>query len=58
MTTSNWTPQSWRDKPILQVPTYPDQAKLETAEAQLRKFPPLVFAGEARELKHQLGDVA
>ena len=58
MATSNWTPQSWRDKPILQVPTYPDQAKLEAVEAQLRKFPPLVFAGEARELKHQLGDVA
>ena len=58
MTTSNWTPQSWRDKPILQVPTYPDQQKLESVEAQLRKFPPLVFAGEARELKHQLGDVA
>jgi 3-deoxy-7-phosphoheptulonate synthase len=58
MATSNWTPQSWRDKPILQVPTYPDQGKLESAEAQLRKFPPLVFAGEARELKHQLGDVA
>jgi len=58
MATSNWTPQSWRDKPILQVPTYPDQAKLDSVETQLRKFPPLVFAGEARELKHQLGDVA
>ncbi len=58
MTTSNWTPQSWRDKPILQVPAYPDQARLDAAEAQLKKFPPLVFAGEARELKHQLRDVA
>jgi len=58
MTTSNWTPRSWRDKPILQVPVYPDQAKLDAVEAQLRKFPPLVFAGEARDLTHQLGDVA
>jgi len=58
MATSNWTPQSWRDKPVLQVPTYPDQQKLEAVETQLRKFPPLVFAGEARELQHQLGDVA
>jgi 3-deoxy-7-phosphoheptulonate synthase len=58
MTTSNWTPRSWRDKPILQVPAYPDQARLEAVEAQLAKFPPLVFAGEARELKHQLADVA
>jgi 3-deoxy-7-phosphoheptulonate synthase len=58
MTTSPWTPQSWRDKPILQVPVYPDPVKLEGVEAQLRKFPPLVFAGEARDLKHQLAEVA
>ncbi|WP_055048436.1 class II 3-deoxy-7-phosphoheptulonate synthase [Devosia sp. A16] len=55
---TTWTPQSWRQKPISQVPVYPDPAKLEAAEAQLRKFPPLVFAGEARELKHQLTEVA
>jgi 3-deoxy-7-phosphoheptulonate synthase len=53
-----WTPKSWRDKPISQVPAYPDGVRLEAVEAQLAKFPPLVFAGEARELKHTLGDVA
>jgi 3-deoxy-7-phosphoheptulonate synthase len=58
MPTSNWTPRSWRDRPVLQVPTYPDSARLDAAEAQLRKFTPLVFAGEARELKHQLAEVA
>ncbi len=55
---SNWTPQSWRQKPISQVPSYPDTGKLTAVEAQLAKFPPLVFAGEARELKHSLADVA
>ncbi|HEY9009516.1 MAG TPA: 3-deoxy-7-phosphoheptulonate synthase class II [Devosia sp.] len=55
---SSWTPQSWRKKPISQVPVYPDEGKLAAAEAQLGKFPPLVFAGEARELKHSLGEVA
>src|SRR5690242_10782199 len=55
---SSWTPQSWRQKPISQVPVYPDAGKLEAVEAQLAKFPPLVFAGEARDLKHTLGDVA
>jgi 3-deoxy-7-phosphoheptulonate synthase len=55
---TTWSPRSWRDKPISQVPAYPDTAKLEAAEAQLAKFPPLVFAGEARELKHQLAEVA
>ncbi|HEY0918200.1 class II 3-deoxy-7-phosphoheptulonate synthase [Devosia sp.] len=53
-----WTPQSWREKPISQVPQYPDVARLASVEAQLAKFPPLVFAGEARELKAQLADVA
>jgi len=55
---NNWTPDSWRSMPIRQVPTYPDEAKLEEVEARLRDFPPLVFAGEARRLKRQLGDVA
>jgi 3-deoxy-7-phosphoheptulonate synthase len=55
---SDWNPSSWRTKPILQVPAYPDTSKLENVETQLRKFPPLVFAGEARELKAQLADVA
>jgi len=54
----NWTPSSWRTKETLQMPTYTDQVALETAEAQLRALPPLVFAGEARALQKELGDVA
>lgn len=54
----NWNPASWRNKPILQVPDYPNQAKLEETEARLSKFPPLVFAGEARALKSHLAKVA
>jgi len=53
----NWTPQSWRSKPIIQVPTYPDEAKLKEVEERLASFPPLVFAGEARNLKNHLADV-
>ncbi len=49
-----WDPNSWRDCPIRQVPTYPDVTKLEDMEARLGKYPPLVFAGEARRLKAQL----
>ncbi|MDR3529667.1 MAG: 3-deoxy-7-phosphoheptulonate synthase class II [Rhodopila sp.] len=49
-----WNPDSWRNCPIRQVPTYPDVAKLEDMEARLRRYPPLVFAGEARRLKAQL----
>ncbi|MDO9418947.1 class II 3-deoxy-7-phosphoheptulonate synthase [Pararhizobium sp.] len=54
----NWTPNSWRNKPIQQVPDYPDQAILQATEAQLAKYPPLVFAGEARRLKNALANVA
>src|SRR5882672_9875697 len=53
-----WTRDSWRKRPILQVPDYPDQAALEGVERQLAGFPPLVFAGEARNLKKALGKVA
>ena len=53
-----WTPDSWRNKPILQVPDYPDRQALADVEAQLATFPPLVFAGEARALKKALARVA
>ena len=53
-----WTPDSWRAKPIVQVPTYPDADKLAQTEARLASFPPLVFAGEARNLKKALARVA
>ena len=54
----NWTPNSWRQKPIQQVPDFPDMAVLAAAEAQLATYPPLVFAGEARRLKSQLANVS
>jgi len=53
-----WTPNSWRACPIRQVPAYPDPAKLAEMESRLHRYPPLVFAGEARRLKAQLGQVA
>ena len=48
-----WTRDSWRKKPVLQVPEYPDQAALEAVERQLSGFPPLVFAGEALSVRRQ-----
>jgi 3-deoxy-7-phosphoheptulonate synthase len=53
-----WSPQSWRAKPIRQVPEYPDRAALNAVETQLRAYPPLVFAGEARNLTASLAQVA
>ena len=54
---SVWSPSSWREKPILQQPTYPNQAELEKVLTELKNYPPLVFAGEARSLKSSLADV-
>ena len=53
-----WKPDSWRGKPILQVPKYPDQAALEAVERDLRNFPPLVFIKEVSDLKAKLAGVA
>mgnify|MGYP003349570171 FL=1 len=53
-----WAPETWRSKPIRQMPEYPDATALEAVEARLRAFPPLVFAGEARALKASLARVA
>jgi 3-deoxy-7-phosphoheptulonate synthase len=57
-TLSAWKPESWRSRPVRQMPEYPDAAALAKAEAKLAGFPPLVFAGEARALKKALGRVA
>src|SRR6185369_14066382 len=53
-----WSPETWRNKPIEQAPVYPDLGQLADVEAQLKSFPPLVFAGEARSLKAKLAQVA
>src|SRR2546430_11424706 len=53
-----WTRDSWRSKPVAQMPEYPDKAALAAVERRLSTFPPLVFAGEARSLKKALGRVA
>ena len=56
--TTTWAPDSWRSRPIRQVPAYPDPLKLADMEQRLRSYPPLVFAGEARRLKAALAQVA
>ena len=51
---SDWQKDGWRSKPRVQMPDYLDATALDSVEAQLRRYPPLVFAGEARSLKAQL----
>lgn len=56
--TKGWTKSDWRALPRIQMPDYPDAAALEAVERQLAKYPPLVFAGEARRLLDRLGDAS
>ncbi|NBB97764.1 MAG: 3-deoxy-7-phosphoheptulonate synthase class II, partial [Alphaproteobacteria bacterium] len=56
--TNGWTKSSWRQKPRIQMPDYPDADALAQVEARLSSYPPLVFAGEARALKRKLGAAA
>jgi len=58
MAADRWSPESWRSRPVAQVPDYPDPAALADVERQIAGFPPLVFAGEARKLKRALAKVA
>ncbi|RSV19196.1 3-deoxy-7-phosphoheptulonate synthase class II [Sphingomonas sp. ABOLG] len=55
---SNWAPHSWTSHEARQIPDYPDQSALTAATDTLRSFPPLVFAGEARNLTAELARVA
>jgi len=53
-----WKPSAWRQRPAAQQPDWPDEGALDGALKHLSALPPLVFAGEARELTAQLAEVA
>jgi len=55
---SRWSVGSWRDRPALQQPEYPNPAELEAVLKTIEAFPPIVFAGEARHLEERLADAA
>ncbi|NBC15676.1 MAG: 3-deoxy-7-phosphoheptulonate synthase class II [Gammaproteobacteria bacterium] len=54
----SWHPASWRTRTAKQIPSYDDAAALGAVERELAGYPPLVFAGEARNLKAHLAEVA
>ena len=55
---TTWAPDSWREHEALHQPPWPDELRLAAVRERLRAMPPLVFAGEARTLRAQLGEVA
>ena len=56
--TDPWQPHSWRMHEARQLPHYADADALAAAERELGNYPPLVFAGEARDLTRDLARVA
>ncbi|HEX7277493.1 MAG TPA: 3-deoxy-7-phosphoheptulonate synthase class II [Acidimicrobiales bacterium] len=55
---SPWTPSSWRSRPAAQQPDWPEQGALDDVLKRLEGLPPLVFAGEVRQLTSSLAEVA
>ena len=52
----DWSPSSWRQRPALQMPTYPDQAALDATLGELHALPPLVTSWEILALKKQIAE--
>lgn len=53
-----WNPSSWQHLPAAQQPSWPDPAATDAVLKTLATYPPLVFAGEARQLLADLARVA
>ncbi len=53
-----WKPESWQSKVAHQQPNYPDRAELKKACEEIRSYPPLIFAGECRNLQERLAKAA
>ncbi|HEY1336409.1 MAG TPA: 3-deoxy-7-phosphoheptulonate synthase class II [Bryobacteraceae bacterium] len=53
-----WTPDSWRARPALQQPEYPDAAALDRVLGELKQLPPLVTSWEVMQLREQLAEAA
>ncbi|CAI8343581.1 MAG: Phospho-2-dehydro-3-deoxyheptonate aldolase [Acidimicrobiaceae bacterium] len=54
----DWKPDSWKTFEASQQPIWPDHDSLQKVLEELSALPPLVFAGEARNLTEQLAAVS
>ncbi|KAI8879582.1 DAHP synthetase [Backusella circina FSU 941] len=55
---SQWTPQDWKSKPIVQDVVYEDQEHLDRVLGKLNHLPPMVSPAEVDKLREQLKQVA
>ena len=52
-----WNLNSWTKYPAKHLPVYEDKKELDLVLSKVKKYPPLVFAGETRSLKQSLAEV-
>ena len=52
-----WNLNSWTKYPAKHLPEYKDKKELDLVLSKVKKYPPLVFAGETRTLKQSLAEV-
>ena len=45
---------AWQDKPAKHQPAWPNQEDVREVSNRLRAYPPLIFAGEADQLTHEM----
>ena len=53
-----WNLNSWTKFPAKHLPVYQDKKELDLVLSKIKKYPPLVFAGESRSLKKSLAEVS
>jgi len=53
-----WSPSSWTKYEAKQQPKWPKEEQLHAVLEEIERYPPLVFAGEARNLKEKLAQVS
>lgn len=56
--TDIWSPDSWREYPVIQLPEYDDYEKLDECYKELKSYPPLVTSWEVAALKEKLSRAA
>ena len=49
-----WSLNSWTKFPAKHLPVYQDKEEFDLVLSKIKKYPPLVFAGESRSLKKAL----
>ncbi|EIW74618.1 DAHP synthetase [Coniophora puteana RWD-64-598 SS2] len=57
MSDSEWTPSSWKAKPVAQPVNYPNAKHLSSVLGKINALPPLVTPSEIERLRYQLSAV-